>query len=88
MGKLKNKNEPYEDPMVEYIKRLKEENARLWCINNDINISTRKSSTSTEWFIIVDIKGKKNKSPQTYPSDKVWGEIFNFYVYYYEKYKR
>jgi hypothetical protein len=88
MGKLKNRNEPYEDPMVEYKKRLVEENARLWCINNNINISTRKSSSSVQWFIIVDINGKKNKSPQTYNSSDVWNEIFNFYVYYYEKYKR
>jgi|TARA_R110001583_G_scaffold47417_1_gene148543 hypothetical protein len=56
-----------------------------WCMNNGINISPFAHNTY-EWYIDIEINGRKNRSPYLYKKVQVWEEIFNFYKYYYKKY--
>jgi hypothetical protein len=62
-----------------------ERKAMQWCINNKIKISPFAHSTY-EWYIDIEINGKKNRSPYLYVKVQIWQEIFKFYKYYYKKY--
>ena len=57
-----------------------------WCINNEIKISPTAFSTY-EWYIDIQIKNRRNRSPQVYTKKDLWEQIFNYYKYYYEKHE-
>lgn len=61
--------------------------AYRWCIKNRIYISPLAKS-NTEWYIVIENNGKINKSPDTYGKNIIWPKVFEFYKYYYDKYRK
>jgi hypothetical protein len=67
--------------------RTKEEfEAYRWCINNGI-IIWPETKLASEWRIEIKMNGKTSKSPESYPSVKIWEKMYEFYLYYYNKYE-
>lgn len=71
--------------MGNYAPTTKEQSAYQWCIKNNIYISPRAKS-ATEWYLTIDINSKVNTSPTAYKKIDIWKQLYNFYVYYYDKY--
>jgi hypothetical protein len=67
-----------------YRKKLK---LRLWCIRNKIYISPFAKDPGS-WYIDITLNGKVNRSPHIYVKDMIWENIYKFYKYYYDKYKK
>jgi|TARA_R100001510_G_C7505586_1_gene107419 hypothetical protein len=64
----------------------KEIEARNWCINNRI-IIWPETKLANSWKIEIRINGKSYKSPEEYRRDVVWQKMYEFYGYYYKKYR-
>ena len=71
-----------------YLPTDEEQKALHWCINNNIYISPFCKEYFVSWYIDIKINGKLNRSPITYAQDELWQMIFNYYKYYYDKYKK
>lgn len=74
--------------MGSYIPSSKEQEAYSWCIKNGIFISPKYIGSSTAWNITIDINKKINISPESYKKIDIWKKMFEYYVYYYDKYKK
>jgi len=74
------------DPMGQYIYSDEEFEAYSWCIKNSIRISPI-AKDETNWFIEITINNKTNRSPETYKKVVIWEKLFEYYLYYYGKYK-
>jgi len=74
------------DPMGQYIYSDEEFEAYSWCIKNGIRISPI-AKDETNWFIEITINNKTNRSPETYKKMVIWEKLFEYYLYYYGKYK-
>lgn len=74
--------------MGSYIPKAKEQEAFSWCIKNGIFISPKYCGSSTEWRLLIDINKKENLSPTTYKKIEIWKQMYNYYIYYYDKYKK
>ena len=74
------------DPMGQYIYSDEELEAYSWCIKNGIRISPI-AKDETNWFIEITINNKTNRSPETYKKMVIWEKLFEYYLYYYGKYK-
>ena len=72
--------------MGQYIYSDEEFEAYSWCIKNGIRISPI-AKDETNWFIEITINNKTNRSPETYKKVVVWEKLFEYYLYYYGKYK-
>jgi hypothetical protein len=73
--------------MGDYMYSTKEFKAYKWCVDNNIYISPQAKSL-IEWFICIEINKKINISPVTYKKVEIWKQIFKYYTYYYDKYKK
>jgi hypothetical protein len=71
--------------MGNYTGTIREREAYVWCINHNIYISPKASST-TEWNLSIVINGKQNVSPDTYKKIDIWKQMYKYYLYYYNKY--
>jgi hypothetical protein len=69
-----------------YERTEEEFEAYRWCINNGI-IIWPETKLGTEWKIEIRINGKTSKSPEAYPAVEVWKKMYEFYLYYYNKYE-
>lgn len=72
--------------MGQYIYSDEEFEAYSWCIKNGIRISPM-AKDETNWFIEITINNKTNRSPETYKKMVIWEKLFEYYLYYYGKYK-
>ena len=72
--------------MGQYVQTDEELEAYSWCIKNGIHISPL-AKDETNWFIEITINNKTNRSPETYKKVVIWEKLFEYYLYYYEKYK-
>ena len=72
--------------MGQYIYSDEELEAYGWCIKNGIRISPI-AKDETNWFIEITINNKTNRSPETYKKMVIWEKLFEYYLYYYGKYK-
>ena len=75
--------------MGDYSASKHELDAYNWCVKNNIKISPSASTRDqypTSWYLIIDIDGRINKSPETYGSLDIWGKLYEYYKYYYNKY--
>ena len=70
-----------------YIPTIKEQLAFSWCINNGIYISPQAKSL-IQWNICIEMNKKVNVSPDAYKKVEIWKQIFKYYLYYYDKYKK
>jgi hypothetical protein len=73
--------------MGNYIQSAKEQEAMMWCVRNNIFIAPFAEST-TKWYLDITINGKKNRSPDVHTKTTLWNQMFKYYIYYYEKYKK
>ena len=80
----KNKNEWN---MGSYPASAEEVEAKVWCLRNNIYISPFAKEPGS-WYIDIVINGKQNRSPHIYTKDIIWENIYKFYKYYYDKYKK
>ena len=80
--KYQNKNEIF---YGEYTRSDQEFEAYRWCISNGIIIFPE-SKVGSSWAIEIKINGKINKSPVEYNRQEVWKKVYEYYIYYYNKY--
>lgn len=73
--------------MGDYLYSKKEFEAYKWCVDNGIYISPKALSTN-RWFICIFMNGKENISPEAYGKVEIWKQMYKYYIYYYEKYKK
>ena len=72
-----------------YLASNEEMNAAMWCLNNNIHISPLSAGFGKqEWYIEIVINKKRKKSPVTYKKVEIWQKMYEFYLYYYKKYKK
>jgi hypothetical protein len=66
-----------------------DEEARMWCNKNGIRIYPKPTirGTPTKWWLIIEVSQRVNQSPEEYPRNKVWQKMYEYYNYYYNKYK-
>lgn len=76
------------DPMGVYVFTDEEFDAARWCIKNGIVISPFPSSITTRWHIDIVINGKSNLSPKTFGSVEIWIKLYEYYLYYFNKYNK
>ena len=85
-GRKKNKNKF----MPDYIPTDEDLKAMRYCIDNRIckisPLAKNPGNTNSEWYLEVYLNGKWNKSPEAF-GPEVWEVLFNYYKYYYNKYK-
>ena len=72
--------------MGDYIAGKKDIEAYVWCIRNKIFISPKAKSINS-WYIVIDLKNKINVSPDTYGKKEIWKKLYEYYRYYFDKYK-
>ena len=60
--------------------------AYRWCINNNI-IIWPENKYSQKWKIEIRINGKSHLSPEEYGPVEIWVKIYEYYKYYFNKYK-
>ena len=73
--------------MGNYIYSTKEQEAYMWCVKNGIYITPKAKSTNS-WNLVVEINKKINISPESYGKVEIWKEMYKYYIYYYDKYKK
>ena len=61
--------------------------AQRWCIREGIHIAPR-AKNDTAWYIVIKNKGKVNATPDTFGKTEIWLKIFEYYKYYYDKYRK
>ena len=66
--------------------------AMRWCLNHGIKIgllAVEKGVTNPKNFWIdIEIKGNKHRSPETWGAKEVWPQIYKYYKYYYDKHRK
>ena len=72
--------------MGQYMPTIVETEAYRWCINNGIYISPFATGEGA-WYVDITMNGKTNRSPESYGKVTIWIKLFEFYKYYYDKYK-
>jgi len=67
-----------------------EEIARMWCQKNGIRIYPKPETRGAPaaWFLIIEIKGNPNLSPEPLKRNEVWKKMYEYYMYYYKKYNK
>jgi hypothetical protein len=73
--------------MGAHIPSEKEEQARRWCINNNIRISPSAvgAGTPARWVLVLDLNGKIVNAPDQVSRTEVWVKMYEYYMYYYKK---
>jgi hypothetical protein len=61
--------------------------AQRWCIREGIYIAPR-AKNDTAWYVVITNKGKVNATPDTFGKTEIWLKIFEYYKYYYDKYRK
>lgn len=86
-GKTKNS-------MGNYSRSPEEDQAAIWCIQNNICITPRQAVWGQpRWYIDIEKGVHPNRkligtSPETYGRDIIWEKIAEYQTYYYNKYAK
>lgn len=73
--------------MGSYLPNKKEQAAYSWCIDNGIYIAPKPCTTST-WYLTVEINRNENIDPTAYKKVEIWKQLYQYYIYYYDKYAK
>lgn len=73
--------------MGNYMYSAKELEAFRWCIQNSIYIAP-KAKSSSSWYLTIEMNKKINVSPDSYGKVEIWKQMYKYYIYYYDKYKK
>ena len=77
--------------MGEYNPTEEEQRAYLWGVEKNIRISPRatvQGSTGNQWYVEIFSNGKWTHSPEKFGPVEVWKQVYNYYIYYYERRKK
>ena len=60
-----------------------------WCLKNGIAICVCPNweGRFTEWLVEIRMKGKTNTDPNIYTAEDAYKKMYEYYKYYYDKYK-
>ena len=60
-----------------------------WCLSNNISIGCMPDwkSGDTKWLIDIKINKNTYTDPNIYEDEKVLNKIYEYYKYYYDKYR-
>ena len=72
--------------MGQYMPTTAEAEAYRWCINNGIYISPFATGEGAS-YVDITMNNKTNRSPDSYGKITIWIKLFEFYKYYYDKYR-
>lgn len=73
------------EQMTAVLRNKEEEKAFLWGLRNGVHISPFAASES-KWWIDIEVKGEKVRSPGTYDGKTIWKKVFELYLFYFNKY--
>ena len=61
-----------------------------WCLTNNINISCSPDfdQCGHDWVIDIKIKNNIHRDPKIYEQEVVLNKIYEYYKYYYDKYRK
>tara|TARA_R100001594_G_scaffold76734_2_gene111385 strand:- start:293 stop:559 length:267 start_codon:yes stop_codon:yes gene_type:complete len=61
-----------------------------WCLRNDIAVvvSPNWDGPPSEWLIEIRINGKTHIDPKIYKVEEAYKKKYEYYKYYYDKYKK
>lgn len=76
------------DPMGNYAFSDKEFEAARWCIKNNIVVSVHPSKIPNQWHLDVILNKKSNITPMTFGPIEIWKKLYEYYLYYFNKYKK
>jgi hypothetical protein len=82
---MAGKKQPFD--MGEYMPSLEDTKAYHWCINNGVYISPTAQAEGA-WWIDIENQGVTNRSPKTFTKTVIWEKMYEYYNYYYDKYKK
>ena len=62
----------------------------IWCMKKGIKIAVTPhwDGASNEWRIELNIKKKIHLDPAIYKADEAYKKMYEYYKYYYDKYKK
>jgi hypothetical protein len=82
---MAGKKSPWD--MGEYMPSINDTKAYHWCIKNGIFISPT-AKTEGAWWLDIENQGNINRSPKTFTKTAIWEKMYEYYNYYYDKYKK
>ena len=61
-----------------------------WCLKNGIAIcvSPYWEGRFTEWLVEIRMNGKTNFDPNIYTAEEAYKKMYEYYKYYYDRYKK
>tara|TARA_R100000808_G_C2071825_1_gene99023 strand:- start:315 stop:584 length:270 start_codon:yes stop_codon:yes gene_type:complete len=61
-----------------------------WCLRNNIAVmvSPNWDGPSTQWLVEIKINDKTHFDPTIYTAEKAYEKMYEYYKYYYDKYKK
>ena len=80
--------------MGSHTRSPEEDEAAIWCIQNDVCITPRQAVWGTpRWWIDIEKGAYPNRkligtSPETYGKNTIWEKISEYQTYYYRKYAK
>jgi len=87
-----NKKKARQTDWGDFYRSEEEFEAMRWCIKHGIKIgpfAVEKAKTNPQNFWIdIEIKGNKHRSPETWDAKEVWPQIYKYYKYYYDKHRK
>jgi len=76
---------------VDYVPDKNDTNAFTWCINNNIRIYPKPLERGLKnklYYICIEINKKETCGKDTFENNELTGIIYEYYRYYYQKYKK
>jgi len=73
--------------MGSYYASNREMDASEWCIRNKIFVSPiSDKKNSNKWYLEIELNGKINRSKESFGKVVIWEKLYEYYLYYYNKY--
>lgn len=71
--------------MGKYNPTDEQQEAYIYCMNNNIKISPKGINGQNKWYVEVFANGKWHHSPEKHGPVEVWEVFFNYCKHYYDK---
>ena len=71
--------------MGDYLPSDYEVEAYLWGVRNGLRIAPKRIPNRNAWYAEIFLKGKWNHNGEEFGPKDIWIQIYNYYIYYYEK---
>ena len=79
-----------ENVMGSYACTEYERDAHHWGLRNNIFITpvATTAGNPTHWYLEIEVNGKTYKSPESFEPIEIWKKLYEYYIYYFEKYRK